>query len=190
MLEIIDDTDAPDCMLPDFPAATAECQIEPKLGDEIASLWSAHMNAKTTVRATNEELRAIRAKLGEQLHEMKQMLVSPGRDGQWSGFLREHGIPRATADRLVARHQAALNPNTNCVSESVSDPADEEVQKLFNSWWPKLRRVVRTPQSLYRFIDLLTLTYDGACRCVTDKGIFLLKPAEPNISRHLPADSL
>jgi hypothetical protein len=179
MLDIIDATDAPDFLPPDFTAAPPESQIE--LGDQIADLWSRHLNAKNTAKATNEELRNIRARLGEQLHEMKQVLAQPGRGGQWSGFLREHGIPRATADRLVERYQRPLNPDLNCVTEEVSEPTDEEVQKLFTSVWPNLQRTLRTPQSLYRFIDLLTFTYDGACRCVTDKGIFVLKPAEPTI---------
>jgi len=182
MLDIIDVTNAIESMPPDFPAVTAECQNEPKLGDEITSLWSAHVDAKNAARATNSELRTIRAKLGEQLHEMKQMLARPGRSGQWSSFLLERGIPRATADRLVTRHLRSISPDLNCITEEVSEPTDEEVQKVFNSLWPKLRRVLTTPESFYRFIDLLTFTYDGACRCATDKGIFVLKPAEPTTS--------
>jgi hypothetical protein len=59
---------------------------------------------------------------------MKELLAKPGRDGQWSGFLRERNIPRATGDRLVARHQRSLNPDANRLSEPVSEPTEEEVQ--------------------------------------------------------------
>jgi hypothetical protein len=89
-------------------------------------------------RATNEELRVLRAKLGEQLSEMKQMLAKPGRGGQWSSFLEERQIPRATADRLVARHLRSLDPDANRLSEPVSEPTEEEVQRLFIAVWPKL----------------------------------------------------
>jgi hypothetical protein len=89
-------------------------------------------------------------------------MYRPGRDGQWSGFLRERGIPHATADKLVLRHQRLLNSEVNCASESTSEPTDEEVRKLFNSLWPKLHRVLRTPSSFYHFVSLLTSQYEGS----------------------------
>ena len=82
---------------------------------------------------------------------MKQILAKPGRGGQWSSFLVERQIPRATADRLVARHLRSLDPNANCVTEDVSEPTEEEVQRLFTSVWPKLHRTLRSRQS----VDLL-----------------------------------
>ncbi len=159
MLEVIDamNTDTmktTEFLAADFTPETMESQTE--LGEAITSLWSAHVNAKNTVRATNEELRALRAKLGEQLSAMKQILAKPGCDGQWSGFLRERNIPRATGDRLVSRHLRSLDPNANCVTEDVSEPTEEEVQRLFTSVWPKLHRTLRSRQSVDLFVRLLT----------------------------------
>jgi hypothetical protein len=156
MQNILDATDISDLVLPEFPEATSESPCEQMLGEAITSLWSAHLNAKHAARATNDELRALRVKLGEQLCRMKEVLAKPGRDGQWSGFLRERGIPRATADRLVARHQRALNPDENCLTEADREPTDEEVQRLFIAVWPKLRRTLRSQQSVLLFVDLLT----------------------------------
>jgi hypothetical protein len=155
MLEMIDATDTTEPLAADCTPETIDSQNERALGDEIANLWSAHANAKIAARATNEELRALRGKLGEQLSEMKRLLAKPGCDGQWSGFLRDRGIPRATADRLVGRHLRSLNPNANCATEPVSEPTDEDVQKLFIAVWPKLRRTLRSRQSLQLFVDLL-----------------------------------
>jgi hypothetical protein len=159
MLEVIDvtNTDArntTESLAPEFTPETADPQAE--IGEAITSLWSAHLNAKKTVRATNEELRALRAKLGEQLWEMKRLLAKPGCDGQWSGFLREHNIPRASADRLAARHLRSLDPSANCVTEDVSEPTDEDVQKLFVAVWPRLRRTLRSQQTVDLFVSLLT----------------------------------
>lgn len=50
------------------------------------------------------------------------------------------------------------------------------MRKLLNVNAPRLRRVLRTPQSLYLFIDLLTASYDGKCRRVTDDGMVFLRP--------------
>jgi len=145
---------APEYVVTDFPPETTDSEND--LSESITSLWVAHANAKIASRLTNAELRVLRTRLGEQLHEMKKMLVRPGRDGQWSAFLREHQIPRATADRLVARHLRTLNPDANLLNEPISEPTEEDVQKLFASVWPKLRRVLRSRESLILFMDLLT----------------------------------
>jgi hypothetical protein len=161
MLEVIDatNTDAMnviESLATDFTPETADSQNVRTLRDEIASLWSTHLSTKIAARATSEELRVLRIKLGEQLSEMKQILAKPGRGGQWSSFLMERGIPRATADRLVARHLRSLIPDENCVTEDVSEPTDEDVRKLFTAVWPKLRRTLRSQQSVVLFVDLLT----------------------------------
>jgi hypothetical protein len=155
MLEMIDATDTTESLAADCTPETIDSQNERTLGDEIANLWSANVSAKNAARATSEELRTLRAKLGEQLSEMKRILAKPGRGGQWSSFLAERQIPRATGDRLVARHLRSLNPDANRLSEPVPESTEEEVRKLFAMVWPKLRRTLRSRQSLQLFVDLL-----------------------------------
>jgi hypothetical protein len=111
---------------------------------------------------------------------MKEILATPGRSGQWSGFLRDRGIPRATADRLVARHLQSLNIEASRLSEAIHNPTEEQVQKLFTSVWPKLRRTLTTPANLYHFVALLTSHYE--CSEVTDRGVLIFKPAIPTIA--------
>ena len=77
-------------------------ETEQQVSTDISDLWNWHVRAQNTVATTSEEIRAIRQALGERLHEMKQILARPGRNGQWSSFLQKHGIPQSTADRLVA----------------------------------------------------------------------------------------
>lgn len=175
MQDMIDMMNISESVVTDFPPVTAETQNE--RADEIASLWTAHQNAKNTARVTNDELRAIRVKLGERLYEMKQMLSKPGRGGQWSSWLQEKGIPRASADRLAQRHERSLNPTPNCISEADSEPTEEEVMRCFSSLWPKLQRTLRTKQSLDLFIHLLKSHYE--CGEITDRGILVLAPAAP-----------
>jgi hypothetical protein len=170
MLDIIDAINTIESVSTEFSPATGGLQIE--RGDEIASLWSAHQNAKIAARATKAELHEIRARLGEQLCRMKQGLAQPGRSGQWSSFLRERGIPRATADRLVSCHLRLLSPDANRPSEAVSEPTEEDVQRLFLSIWPRLRRSLRSRQSLQLFVDLLTSKFE--CGEATDGEILVI----------------
>jgi hypothetical protein len=153
--------------------------MEPnQLGESITNLWHSHVNAKNTARATNEELRHIRAKLGEQLSEMKQMLAKPGRGGQWSSFLLERNIPRASADRLVARHQRSLCPETNRLSEPISEPTAEGVQKLLIALWPRLRRTLRSHQSLDLFVRLLVGQFES-CESANPESLGLTATLVP-----------
>jgi hypothetical protein len=177
MLEMIDITNTTELLATDFTPEKKDLRNE--LREAITSLWFAHSTAKKVARTTNEELHAIRAKLGEQLSTMKQILAKPGRGGQWSSFLENRGIPRATADRLVARHLRSVNPDVNCVIEDVSEPADEEVQKLFTSVWPKLRRTLRSQQSITLFVRLLTSHFESGK--VTDVGSGNSEPLIPEI---------
>lgn len=90
---------------------------------------------------------------------MKQVLARPGRNGQWSGWLKQSRISRATADRLVAKHERSLQPDSNCLTEQITEPSEQEMQNLFAKPAPKLRKVLRTPASVYHFIDLLASAF-------------------------------
>jgi hypothetical protein len=151
-------------------------QDEGVLTTEIVQLWQVHGDYQKSIKHETEQFRALRNELGKLLHQMKELLARPGRNGQWTAWLKERAIPRSTADRLVKRFERSLYPQANRTSDSISEPTDEEIQKLFFKVLRKLRPVLRTPQSVYRFVDLLTLSCDGAGRRVTDEGLLLIKP--------------
>jgi len=45
-------------------------EAERRLSTDINDLWSVHVQAQNTVATTKEELKIIRRRLGERLHEM------------------------------------------------------------------------------------------------------------------------
>jgi hypothetical protein len=77
----------------------------------------------------------------------------------------------------VLKFERSVNPDGNCLSESISEPSEEEIQNIFDKVAPKLRRVLRTPASVYRFIDLLTFSF-ALDRKDTEEGILIVKPAQ------------
>lgn len=179
-----------DSTVSETPQADSPLQAESVLTDQIVQLWQVHRDYQTSIKHQAQEFRNLRTELGKYLAEMKQMLARPGRNGQWSTFLKEHQIPRATADRLVQKQLRSLNPQANCLGEAISEPTEEEIQKLFFKVFPKLRRVLRTPQSVYHFLDLLTLSFDGAGRQVTEEGILVRKPSQEAISSEFPSGEI
>ena len=149
---------------------------EQRLADEITQLWAVHTDAKTTVKKTKADLKAIRELLSERLFEMKQLLVKPGRSGGWSSFLRSEGIAKATADRLVRKHEESSDPQANVVREEVSLPTPADARRLFESVLPRLKQKVTTPRLAFEFL----LWFVGSSHLAhewQEKGLLVLKPS-------------
>ena len=181
MLETIEQIHSPvlsPLSVPEIPQPEIPSQAESVLTDQIVQLWQVHRDYQSSIKNETQKFRSLRDELARHLSEMKQVLARPGRLGQWSSFLKEHKIPRGTADRLVQKYERTLNPHPNCLTEQLPEPTEEEIQKLFFEVFPKLRRVLRTPQSVYSFVDLLTRACGGTGRRVTDEGILVVEPVQ------------
>jgi hypothetical protein len=137
---------------PAFDSVKAESEREAELTSNIKSLWSAHQTTTDTAKRTRQELDALRFDLGCRLREMKSILVRTGRGGGWSAYLRSHGMPRATAERYVKRHQAMFNPEQNRLTETLPEPSEDDVRRLVRSLMPRLRKVLTTPESVSLFV--------------------------------------
>ncbi len=182
---ILVDSPVPEISQPESPSSD-----EGILTNEIVELWQVHESRQKSIKHETEEFRALRNELGKLLHQMKELLARPGRNGQWSAWLKERVIPRATADRLALKYERSLHPHANCLTEQLAEPAEEEIQKLFAKIFPKLRRVLRTPQSQFRFVELLTLAFDGTKRRVTEEGILVMKPLQSAMSGEFPHSAI
>jgi len=133
-------------------------------------------HGKTFMRRTRVELKALRQHLGENLHAMKAILARTGRGGNWARYLRSQRIPIATADRLVAEHEATLAPPAKKVlSEEVSTATIAEVQAMARKMAGKLNDILTTQELVYEFMRELVWSIDVAEASYTDLGIELLK---------------
>jgi hypothetical protein len=166
---------------PDIPEVTtpqedAAFENETVLGVEITKLWDHHVSLQRNAHATQEELREIRVGLGNALFGMKILLASPGRGGQWSAFLRERDIARATADRLVRAHQLSLRP-PNCLSDSISETPEMVARALIRKLWPRLRAVLTMQEHVFCFVRDLSALYGESIRELRPEGVLVLRPA-------------
>jgi hypothetical protein len=134
--------------------------IESQLTVEITTLWSEHVRVHASQKATSKQLRLIRATLSQRLYEVKSLLSRPGRSGEWCGWLKQRGIPRSTADRLVTRYAESLTGEAgNCPSEAIS-PDEDVIDKLLQSILPRLRRVLTTKEAVLEFVLRLATNLD------------------------------
>ena len=152
-----------------------DTEAERKLTTDINDLWSVHVQAQNTVATTKDKLKVIRQRLGERLHEMKLLLARPGRNGQWSSFLQEHGIPRTRADRLIAGHLRSVAPTENCASDAIHEPTKQDIQRLLTSVWPRLAKTLTTPDSIFTFLHFVILRADIPHE-YRDEGILMYRP--------------
>jgi len=158
------------------------------LTEEIATLWSAQRDHAAAARRTREELKTLRRDLGQRLHAVKVLLVQTGRGGRWAAYLREQRIPRATANRLVQRHEETLQPVTEKrLSETISPSIEQEIEALFKKLRPQLLKVLTTQEAAFQFVvEMLWLP--GVDGDVTDKGALIYRPGESGSCEAAAAD--
>jgi hypothetical protein len=159
-----------------------ETAIETQLTEEISTLWGNHVRLSADRKATSKELRQIRLSLAERLHAMKSLLSHPGRLGQWRGWLRQQGIPRSTADRLVSRHAETLvGENGNVPTGAISEPGEANADKLARNVWLRVGKLLTTHESILRFIGCI-VTASGVAHEQREEGLVIFnlvgKPAD------------
>ena len=160
---------------------------EQRLADEIRQLWAVHVDAKTTVKKTKAHLKAIRERLSERLYELKQLLARPGRNGQWSAWLKERKISRATADRLVQRYGANL-PGYESPHEAISNPSEDSAEKLAKSVWLRFGKTLATDEVVIDFIRRIA-ELSGVGHEQRAEGLVIFKPV-PTAAEELPSTAI
>jgi hypothetical protein len=160
------------------PAREAsDSATETQLAAEISELWSQHTKLSGTRRMTAKELRLLRAKLGERLHAMKQLLCRVGRGGQWRGYLRAQHIPRTTADRLCERYAETLTAETENVPTGAINEPEDTVEQLAQSLLPRLKRILPDTQSVFRFVAAIAVAFNLISE-TTEDCILVSQPKE------------
>jgi hypothetical protein len=161
---------------PDAPQP-GDAGNEAELAEEISSLWTEHTRLSADRKVTSKELRLIRSRLAQRLHQMKAVLARPGRGGEWRGWLRERKIPRSTADRLVSRYAETLGSGSeeNVLGGAISDPATPIHEKLATSVWSSLRKTLATGESVVQFVGCF-VTAAGIAHEWRGEGLMIFNP--------------
>jgi hypothetical protein len=150
--------------------------IEAGLNDEISELWCNHVKLAGTRKLTSKELRLVRNRLAQLLYEMKALLARPGRGGEWRGWLRERGIPRSTADGLVARHAESLSADGgNGTSQAILESPKHIAEKLASSVWASVKKTLVTGESVVQFIGCF-VTAAGVAYEWRSEGLVIFNP--------------
>jgi hypothetical protein len=118
----------------------SENSEEQTLREKIATLCADEKQKRKALKGKTRELsplrsnlKVARAALGMHLSKMKDLLAGTGRDGQWLPFLKQTGLSRSTADRLVKKHRAMESSSPNGQLGDAKEPTETEMQKIAKS---------------------------------------------------------
>jgi hypothetical protein len=107
---------------------------------------------------------------------MKRLLVTPGRNGKWSAWLKERKISRATADRLVIRYAQAFGLINESTHEAIQpEPSEAEIGRLFAALWLRCEKTLTTDSSRYEFLRCY-LYRSGLAHEWQNNGILVYEP--------------
>lgn len=177
----------PDPEVQPNPAQPDDVAIETQLTQEISVLWSDHLRLSANHKTTAKELRLLRTRLADRLYAIKSHLCRPelGRASQWRGWLRQQGIPRSTADRLVARHGEMLGGHDETVlNEAPSEQAESAAEKLAKSVWQRVGKLLTTGDSVIQFIDCIA-ELSGVRHEQRAEGLMIFIPV-PTVAGEVP----
>jgi hypothetical protein len=156
-------------------AANGRYVSEEYLTEQIDSLWANRQAYSSAIKAQQTEMRGFEKTMGEMLFTMKVILSRPGRGGGWSSWLKQRGIPRASADRMVQRYATGLPTHDQSPHESISEPTDELILKLFTRLWPRIQKTLTTNASIFRFLGCIA-TASGIAHDWREDGLFIFHP--------------
>jgi hypothetical protein len=126
---------------------------------EVQKLWLKHEDGKAKHKKSKEALTKIRTELAERLCVLKTIHSRAGCRGEFSAVLKAIGIPRSTANRLVAVHERiAKTDGGNCPSgtipwEPTFEDAAKKVRKLAVTTWARLKKDLTSTELLNEFFD-------------------------------------
>jgi hypothetical protein len=175
---VVDETEPQTDIIIEAETPTIRPDEEVQLTAEVEVLWVEHQRVNAAKKTSAAELRRIRHEFGQKLFECKQLLARPGRGGEWSSWLKQRGINRASADRWVIRHAESIGQSDNRLNEAI--PVEDAIEKLLTSFVQKAKKLISDNNARYQFgyrvIEQLGLQVEEA-----DESFVVLEPeVEPD----------
>lgn len=124
---------------------------------KIVLLWADNKALSTAIAGDKKELTEMRLQLEECLFIYKETLVSAGRAGKWSEFLRKYELNKTTADRYVNRWRKRLDEANNLVTDEIV--TEETLNQLAIRVSRTLKTKLKTPEHVSTFLNALSSTF-------------------------------
>jgi hypothetical protein len=168
------------------------CSVDDEyVAGEIVSRWHHREQSRRLKNMHESEMLTFDAELAELLFRMKQKLSQPGRNGGWSLWLRQQGIQRSTADRLVMQYAESYGLTDELRHRDINEPLEANVCLAASRTSKRLKNMLKTPRSRMSLVkalaDMLGLNVESGCG-EADSVRLSIPPAvdEAKISNRVP----
>jgi hypothetical protein len=136
------------------------------LSGEIIFQWFNRKSLQREMSGQQAELSRIDGILSGLMYEQKKRLSRLGRNGAWCGWLRQHGIPRSTADRLTMEHAEFFGLQNELPHREQVEPLEGRISQAAYRVSGRHDQMLPSPRSRMLFVrclaDLLGLVVDIA----------------------------
>ena len=144
---------APEMFLSENGCYRPLCPVEDEfVAGEIVNRWHHREQSRRLKDLHEREMLEFDTTLAELLFRRKQMLSRPGRNGQWSLWLRQQKISRSTADRLVAQYAASHGLADELRHRDIAEPLEGNVCLAAYRTHKRLKNMLSTPRSQMTFL--------------------------------------
>lgn len=145
------------------------------LSGEIVHLWFQRKSLRRELVSQEAEILRIDGVLSGLFYDQKKRLSRLGRNGAWSGWLRQNNIPRSTADRLVLEHVEFFGLQHELPHRERTEPLLGNVSIAACRTSDKYEQMLKTPRVRFLFLTCLAdrlglevdFALDGSARLST-----------------------
>lgn len=146
------------------------------LSGEILSHWHNRKSFQREMNGLQAEVSRIDGVLSGLLYEQKKRLCRLGKNGGWSRWLKQHKIPRATADRLVLEHIEFFGLHDELPKRERFEPASWKVTRAAYQVGERHEQMLKAPNSKIAFLSCLADRLGVAVDYSADGSIRLSTP--------------
>lgn len=125
------------------------------LSGEIIFQWFNRKSFRREMAGQEAEIARIDGVLSGLLYEQKKRLSRLGRNGRWNAWLKQHNIPRSTADRLVMEHVEFFGLQHELPQRERPEPLEGNISLAANRVSDRHVQMLKTPRTRMMFMSCL-----------------------------------
>jgi hypothetical protein len=146
------------------------------LSGEIISQWFQRKSLQREMAGLQADLSRKDGVLSGLLYEQKKRLSRIGRNGGWSRWLKQHRIPRATADRLAMEHVEFFGLQHELPQRERPEPLEGNISQAAYRTSDRLEQMLKSPRSKMIFLSCLADRFGLGVQFGEDGSICLSTP--------------
>lgn len=125
------------------------------LSGEIVSQWFQRKSLQREMTGLQAQLSRMDGVLSGLFYDQKKRLSRLGRNGAWSGWLRQKKIPRATADRLAMEHVEFFGLQHELPKRERQEPLEGNISQAACRVSDRHELMLKSPRSRMMFLTCL-----------------------------------